>query len=221
MPAENLPPQDQRTIPAPSSPLPAPLEGLEGERARIIRIIQRLGELRSPDTLAERADLAHELVRAASRYCDVMGRVVLPFLRAHGTGDLDALDTGDAVSTAMEEVHRRTSHIDPRNAHTGDAQGLEDAIGVVVEGVAAQLRHEDTALPGALERLDADDQLALTSQVASAVRHASEHPRAPRSRVARVLRNAEVKLDNLIEDVSTPNHPGAPVVNDPPDRGAA
>jgi len=217
MSSHNLSPQEETTIPVPSSSLPAPLEALEEDRARIIRIIQRLGELHAPEELAERADLAHELVRAASRYRDVMARVVVPALGIRGAAGLEYLDVDDAVGSAMEEVHRRTSHIDPRNAHTGDAQGLEDAIGVVVEGVAAQLRREDGVLWDLLADLDDTTQAELTSQVASAVRHASEHPHPPRGRVARALRNVEVKLDNLVEDVSTPSHPGAQVVDGPPD----
>jgi len=206
-------------IPVPASTLPAPLVALEEERSSIIRVLRRLGELRAPGDVPERADLAHELVRAASRYRDVMSRVVVPALQTHDAPSLDRMDADDdALCMAMEEVHRRTSHIDPRNAHAGDPQGLEDAIAVVVEGVAEQLLREDAVLQELVEGLDDSARTELASEVARAVPHASEHPRPPRGRVARALRNAEVKLDNLIEDVATPTHPGAPVVRPPSDR---
>ena len=56
-------------------PYPEPLSALRDDRARIERILDRL---EITEDLPERADLASELVRAASRHEDVIERALLP-----------------------------------------------------------------------------------------------------------------------------------------------
>src|ERR1700722_6031801 len=100
-----------------------PLHVLVDDRARIERILDRL---EITEDLPERADLASELVRAASRHEDVVERAVLPALAGMADeGALQRLATKRAaLRKAMDYVHHRTQHMAARNAHAGDAQGL-------------------------------------------------------------------------------------------------
>ena len=58
-------------------------------------------------------------------------------------------------------------------------------------------------------RLSAEEREQLVDEVVHAFRSASERPRPPRTAVGRFLSNAHVKLDHTLEDVATPQHPGA------------
>ncbi len=183
----------------------------------MVRIMDRLDRLQDPADLTERADLAHQLVRSAARYRDVMARALAEPLEAARRREasfvlLDDADQRDLVE-AMDTVLQRTSHLDPRNAHTGDPQGLEDALQRVMTDLTARLRAEDRALPGLLAELDGAQRDRIEQGLGKALRSASEHPRPPRSALGRAVRNLAVKLDDTVEDVAAPQHPGADVVD--------
>ncbi len=187
-------------------------EPLSAERARIERIVFRLHEA---DDTTERADLAAELVRAVARYEDMMERAVLP--RLEGVVAHDELENQarrrEELRAAMTVIHDRTMHIDPRNVHVSDPDSLEAALDEVLRGVEEQLPAEERAMKQLLDGMPDAARHELAQAVGSAARRASERPRPPRTKLGRWAANAHVKLDHSIEDVSTPQHPGADVVD--------
>jgi hypothetical protein len=189
-----------------------PLLVLFDDRARIDRILNRLDVT---DDLTERADLASELVRAASRHEDVVERAVLPALKAR-TNDslLQRLATQrDELRQAMDYIHHRTQHLAPRNAHAGDAQGLEDAIDDVADRLTILLKDEDAQVIGLVRDLDPPAKLALEKAVQKALRHAAERPKPARTPIGRIASNIATKLDHVFEDASPPSHPGAETID--------
>lgn len=188
------------------------IEPLSPDRARIERIVRRLHET---DVPAERADLGSELVRAMSRYEDTLERSLLPRLRGVVSDDeiYAQEQRREMLREAMSVVHRRTMHIDPRNVHAGDPDGFEQALDDVVRCVEEQLPAEDKALERLVEKTPPDERDRLSRAVAAAAKRASERPRPPRTAVGRMFANANVKLDHAFEDVATPHHPGADVID--------
>jgi hypothetical protein len=89
---------------------PEPLRALADDHARLERILDRL---EITEDLIERADLASELVRAASRHEDVVQRAVLPALEGRIDGKaLERLATErDELREAMDYIHHRTQHM--------------------------------------------------------------------------------------------------------------
>jgi hypothetical protein len=196
----------------PEGRFPEPLRPPVDDHARIERILDRL---EITEDLAERADLASELVRAASRHEDVVERAVIPALVGSADGSaLEQLATKrDALRKAMDYVHHRTQHMAPRNAHAGDAQGLEDAIFEVTEMLRAILSEEDTEVIARVQLLDLSAQEHLKQAVAKASRSAAERPKKARTSLGRRASNMATKLDHLFEDVSTPDHSGAKTID--------
>jgi hypothetical protein len=177
------------------------------ERARIERITARLDVT---EDLIERADLGSELVRSASRYEDTFERALLPRLGGSSQDVLDGMRRDRVrLREAMEEIHRRTMGIDPRNVHAADGQGFEDTLELVVVDLQALLRTEDREISILMEGLGSEERSELVEDVVHTFRSASERPRPPRTAVGRFLSNAHVKLDHTLEDVATPQHPGA------------
>lgn len=191
---------------------PDPLPGLSEDRDRIERILDRLD---ITEDLAERADLASELVRAASRHEDVIERAVLPGLKDRlDESILQRLATQrDEVREAMEYIRARTQHLDARNAHAGDAQGLEDAIFDVTKRLRAILRDEDAEVIALARDLDPEARQELETAVEKTYRHAAEQPKPSRTSVGRMARNIATKIDRNFEDVATPEHPGAETID--------
>ena len=189
-----------------------PLLVLLDDRARIDRILNRLD---ITEDLTERADLASELVRAASRHEDVVERAVLPALEGRtNVSLLEQLATQrDELRQAMDYIHHRTQHLAPRNAHAGDAQGLEDAIDDVADRLTILLKDEDAQVVGLVRDLDPSAKLALEKAVKKALRHAAERPKPARTTVGRIASNMATKLDHVFEDASTPAHPGAETID--------
>jgi len=188
------------------------LEPIRKDRERMDRILDRLD---STENLVERADLASELVRAASRYEDTLERAVEPALFPRGPDPdvtrlhLDWAQDRDDLREVMTVIHQRTMHVDPRNVHAPDPQGFEDALDDVERRLRARLADEDRRLAALFGQLSADERRRLAAQVAAAARHASERPKPPRTAVGRFVANTHVKLDHNLEDVSHPEHPGA------------
>jgi hypothetical protein len=191
---------------------PAPLLTLEDDRTRIVRIIDRLDVA---EELAERADLASELVRAASRYEYVMEDAVLPALE----GRIDAVTVErldaqrDAVRESMDYIHRRTQHLAARNAHADDPQGLEDVITDVATKLRVLMADEDASVTPAALALDAAAQDDLKVAVDKSSRHAAERPKPARTAIGRFASNIATKIDHAVEDVATPDHAGADTID--------
>jgi hypothetical protein len=184
---------------------------LHEERLRIDRIVTRLDVT---DDLVERADLGSELVRSVSRYEDTLERAV--FSRPEGSADrtLGELSRNrDQLRDAMTVIHKRTMGIDPRNVHASDAQGFEDALDAVVEGLRALLPAEDRQIAALVGSLGPEDRRQLAEDVAHRFHSASERPRPAHTTVGRIISNAHIKLDHTFEDVAAPTHPGADTVN--------
>jgi hypothetical protein len=162
------------------------------------------------EDLVERADLGSELVRSASRYEDTFERALLPRLPESSKDVVADLERDlDQLRETMEEIHQRTMGIDPRNVHAADGQGFEDALAVVVVDLRALLEIEDRETTKLVESLGSEERSQLADEIDHAFRSASERPRPPRTAVGRFLSNAHVKLDHTLEDVATPQHPGA------------
>ena len=185
-----------------------PLPGLSEDRARSERILDRLD---ITEDLVERADLASELVRAASRHEDVIERAVLPGLKDRlDESILERLATQrDEVREAMEYIRGRTQHLAARNAHAGDAQGLEDAIFDVTERLRALLSDEDAKVIALVHDLDPEARQELETAVEKTSKNAAEQPKPARTSLGRMASNIATKLDRVFEDVATPEHPGA------------
>lgn len=183
----------------------AVLEPVRQDRERMDRILDRLEQT---DDLVERADLASELVRAASRYEDTLERAAEP--------DMDPADgwaqDRDDLREVMTVIHERTMHVDPRNVHAPDPQGFEDTLADVARRLRIRLADEDRRLAAFVGGLSPGERDRLAAKVAAAARHASERPYPPRTTVGRLIANAHVKLDHTLEDVATPQHPGADTV---------
>jgi hypothetical protein len=189
-----------------------PLHALLDDQSRIDRILDRLD---LSDDLAERADLASELVRAASRHEHVVENAVLPSLE----GRLDAgvrerlTRQRDDLREAMDYIHKRTRHLAARNAHAGDAQGLEDAISDVMGKLRVMLGDEDANVAPLVRDLDPDAKRELEAAVEKSSRNAAERPKPARTSLGRVASNIATKLDHVLEDVATPEHPGADTID--------
>lgn len=187
---------------------------LADERARIDRIVQRLHD--TTDT-TERADLASELVRAVARYEDIVERAVVPHMEDAVSADVIERHAEARVQLrdAMTVIHERTLHMDPRNVHSSDPDGFEQAIDEVLRSIEAHFPEEDRSIVSAIEKIDADPERRekLESDIANAAKHASERPHPPKTAIGRFVSNANVKLDHTFEDVATPHHPGADVVD--------
>jgi hypothetical protein len=191
------------------------LSPLADDRARIDRILVRLGEATDH---AERADLASELARAASRYEDTLERAVWPKV-SDERGVAELVAPREQVREVLTVIHTRTSHIDPRNVYAPDPEGFEEALGAVGSLLPRLLAAEDDLLRqfgGTLTDAEADER---RHDVARAYRHASERPRPPRTAVGRLIANANIKLDHALEDVSSPSHPGAETIDGPSGSG--
>lgn len=175
---------------------------LEEDRALIERILARLDETTD---LTERADLAAELVRAVSRYEDVMERAMEPALRRYlPTQEIEAIDVArEEMRAALDVIHQRTTHVDPRNVHRGDAQGFEDALDVAITELVGLLALDDRASRALWQALSEEERRQLEGEVGHASRHASEQPHPPKTALGRLMSNAKVKMDHSMRDVST------------------
>jgi hypothetical protein len=177
------------------------------DRERIDRITARLD---AADDLTERADLGSELVRAVSRYEDTFERAIVSRAKGSGLQDLDK--DREELRDTMDDIHQRTMGIDPRNVHASDGQGFEDALTAVVTKTRELLAVEDREISRLWNSLGEDERRQLADEVIHAFGSASERPFPPRTSVGRFISNAHVKLDHTLEDVSTPQHPGADTV---------
>jgi hypothetical protein len=184
---------------------------LYDERLRIDRIVKRLD---IADDLAERADLASELVRSVSRYEDTIERAL--FVRLEGSTDSVLEDLGrerNQLRDEMTVIHERTMGIDPRNVHSSDGQGFEETLEDVVHKLRALLLREDGQITAVLRSLGPKERQQLAENLAHTFRSASERPQPPHTAMGRFISNVHVKLDHTFEDVATPSHPGADTIN--------
>ena len=190
---------------------PEQTRAFDEDRARIDRILDRL---QATEDHAERADLASELVRAASRHEDVVEHAVLPALegRIEGTVPEQMVRRRVELREAMDYIHRRTQHLAARNAHAGDPQGLENAIADVSQKLRMLLAQEDTTMTALIDGLDPEAQRDLEAAVDKASRHAAERPKPARTTLGRMVSNVATKLDHSFEDAATPDHAGADTI---------
>jgi hypothetical protein len=160
---------------------------------------------------AERADLGSELVRSTSRYEDALERIAWPASSDPHSAELQELaEERQRLREAMVVIQERTQHMDARNVHTSDPQGFEDALDEAIRQVRAILVKEAPQLELVDATLTTSElREQFTSDIAHAIRHASERPNPPRTAVGRALANIGVKLDRNVQDVSTPQHPAA------------
>jgi len=184
---------------------------LHEERLRIDRIAERLDVT---NDLAERADLASELVRSVSRYEDTIERSLFIHLADPPNAALEGLTRErNELRAAMTVIHKRTMGIDPRNVHASDGQGFEDTLEDVVHRLRALQSGEDRQMAAFTASLGPKERQQVSEDIAHAFRSASERPYPPHTAVGRLLSNAHVKLDHKFEDVSTPSHPGADTID--------
>lgn len=110
----------------------------------------------------------------------------------------------------MDVNEGRTRHLDARNVHVSDPQGFEDALADLCRKVRALQVKEDAqilAVDGQFSSSEERDP--FTSDLDHAIAHASQRLHPPRTAIGRALSNLSVKLDRNVQDVSTPQHPGA------------
>lgn len=201
---------DNPAAPKPQPPTETPtLEPLRADRSRIERIVARL---EAADEPTERADLASELSRSASRYEHTVEQVLA--LHPQGTDqEQSTLEDGRRrVRDALTIIHERTMHTDPRNVHTGDPDGFERAIEASITALKAHLSLEDACLRRLVQASSAAERDDIAGEVRRAARTASERPHPPRTAVGRMVSNLNVKLDHTLEDVANPRHPGADTI---------
>jgi hypothetical protein len=179
-------------------------------RHEVSVIDQILGRLDVSTDLPERAELAGELVRAASRYADIVERAVEPLVRQHQPAAVvDELDRSrEQVRAALEPIQEATMHVDPRNVHAPDPQGFEDALGHAMEEVSEQLAREEDVPEAAIDDASPAERAALAAQVRVAARDASEWPRPPKTHVGRRVANARVHIDRLLRRLTTSTREG-------------
>ncbi len=95
----------------------------------------------------------------------------------------------------------------------GMPRGPEDAIFDVTERLRVILSDEDTDVVALVDGLDPPAQGALKKAIEKASRNAAERPKRARTSLGRMASNIATKLDHLIEDASTPDHPGAKTID--------
>ncbi len=59
----------------------------------------------------------------------------------------------EELREAMEYIHERTMHIDPRNVHASDGQKFEDTLQTVIMKAGEVLPIEDRQIAGLMEPL--------------------------------------------------------------------
>jgi hypothetical protein len=190
-------------------------DSAQDDRARIDRILERLGET---SERTERADLASELVRSCSRYEDSIERA----LRCGAVPDDVRARYADEVASHrkalrhhMGEVQRRTLRVRPQHVHWSDAIGFETALGETI-GLMESLMGVEDSLMGELEAgLDEEEKASLQRRLERARKHASERPTPARTRLGRrLLVNLDVKLNHQpLDDTAMPHHRGRPVIH--------
>jgi hypothetical protein len=184
---------------------------LADERQRIDRIV---GRLDVTDDLAERADLASELVRSVSRYEDTLERALFTRLEGVASESLDGLSRDRfQLRESMTVIHDRTTGIDPRNVHASDGQAFEDMLDDVLDRLKSLLVDEDGEIAALIGSLGSEARRSLAEEIAHTFQNASERPHPPHTSVGRFLSNAHVKLDHKFEDVATPSHPGSDTID--------
>jgi hypothetical protein len=188
---------------------PIVLEPMAEDRRRLLVVLDLIDE--STDAVI-RADLAGELVAVGSRYEDVKARAVYPALNGlvGNRVELDRAEAGQVeVRLALADIHARTSHVKPADAHLDDPAGFESALELLVSLTREHIAQEDAALFPMLSVLDDDEVLRLNDDVTHAVAHALSSPTPPENAIGRAAIAIAQKLDHLIEhDESDPWHPG-------------
>ncbi len=192
---------------------PTCFEPLDEERQRIDRILERLGVSKES---AERADLGSELVRSTSRYEDALERVAWPAASIPNSDELRELGRDRvALREVMVVIEGRTRHLDPRNVHVSDPDGFEDALSDIAHKIRAIQIKEDVQMDVVDAGFSSTEvREKFTSDLAHAIKHASERANVPHSAIGRAVSSLGVKLDRNVEDVSTPQHPGSETTND-------
>jgi hypothetical protein len=187
--------------------LPYALEPVADCRRRLFAIVHLLD--RTTD-LAERADLASELVAACARYEDVMTRAVYPAVLG---GSEDAReravkDEEAELRDLLGEIRSRTQHVKPAYVHTDDPDGFEETLARLIDVIRIHIGHQDRLLFAELDRLDDPRTSGLRSDVEDAVAHASTHPDPPHSALGRAAVAVEEFVEREVKDESTAWHPG-------------
>jgi hypothetical protein len=193
--------------------LPDAFEPLKEERGRIERMLNRLDVA---DDATERAYLGSELVRSMSRYEDTLELAAWPVVADGQSQSMTILNNDrEALRQAMDVVRKATTHVDARNVHAPDPQGFEDALDDVrgkVKDILAKEDDEIASLDAA--KISGEGGNQLRDRLIHAFRNASEKPVPPKTTIGRIIANAAVKLDNNLEDASTPQHPAADTINE-------
>jgi hypothetical protein len=112
----------------------------------------------------------------------------------------------ESLRGELDIIHERTTHVDPRNVHRGDAQGFEDSLAKTISGLVKLLALDDEATRRMWHDAPADVRKELEAEAGHASRHASEQPHPPRNTVGRLVANAKVKMDHSMRDVSARTH---------------
>jgi hemerythrin-like domain-containing protein len=194
--------------------LPMSLAAMNGDHDRVLSVLDALSRTSEPTA---RADLAAELVRCCARYQDAEERAVYPVLHAIADDQSEVAlgeDEQRTIRDTMSEISRRTRHVKALNAHADDPEGFEASLDKLVDSIQVHLDHEERSLFPLIDHLDGADLERLRADVERAVAHASTHPRPPHNPIGRVLSNVEEMIERVVQDASTPWHPGLKYLKD-------
>jgi hypothetical protein len=144
-----------------------------------------------------RAGLSIELVRRTALVEDTMERAVYGVVEERSP-ELAAACRRRAIHLReqMMPIDDRTRNVAPIDVHTSDPEGFERAL-VDFEATLEDVRSwESRTLYPLLGDLGPSETAELARRVATARRHASEHPK-PSGRVGRLLHKVQAKLEHF------------------------
>ncbi len=193
--------------------LPRPMGAISDERVKLIQMLDAIEASVDP---VERADLAMAVAQLAARYQNVEEEALHPTL-----AEVDAYLTLEraredqrVVREALKDMHRRSRHVKPINAHADDPDGFEQSLETMVAVVRAHLDHEVDEVVPLVEHLEPTDAHRLSDRIEAAAAHASSLPDPPSNPLWRKVAEFEDAIERAVHDESTPWHPGIDQVDE-------
>lgn len=136
--------------------LPRPMEPIREDRVKLVQMLDAIEASADP---VERADLAMALVELAAKYQNIEEEALFPTLE-----EMDARPTLDraqadqrVVREALTDMHQRTRHVKPINAHADDPEGFERSVETLVAVVRARLGREADEIVPLVEGMEPTD----------------------------------------------------------------
>jgi uncharacterized protein YukE len=181
------------------------------ERARL-NVLQMVQTLESATVPAERAELAAVVAGEVAKYENAKTYGLYPMLR-HVPGSEAAVERAEeaqgTVRLALVEMHHKTRHVKPINAHVDDPDGFEQSVGKLIESIHVHMNQEDQELLVVEEQLDPREISELADHFDKALAHPSTLPEPPHNPIRRMIAEWGESLEHAFSDESTRWHPAA------------